>query len=181
MTHHTHIVSNAEFHSTNIILTEYTKGNNNSSRTTKPKRLEWSEETAPANDDDEETESSMAPVKLEKQYSALTALTINRLDERRIPYDLILRLLEKICLEDSIHSKHSSAILVFMPGLSEIRILSDLLGGHRDFGTKMFRIYPLHSALPSESQAVVFDIPPPGVRKIVICEYNTAWPYTTLK
>jgi ATP-dependent RNA helicase DHX29 len=136
----------------------------------KPKRLEWSEESAPGYDDDEEDQSSTAPVKLEKQYSSLTVSTINRLDERRMPYDLILRLLEKICLEKSTHSRYSAAILVFMPGLNEIRQLNDLLAGHRDFGTQSFRIYPLHSALPSENQTAVFDIPPPGVRKIVICE-----------
>ncbi|EEB87124.1 hypothetical protein MPER_15655, partial [Moniliophthora perniciosa FA553] len=29
-------------------------------------------------------------------------------------------------------------------------------------------VYPLHSALSSENQSAVFDIPPPGIRKIVI-------------
>ncbi|KAG8713990.1 hypothetical protein FRC11_010257 [Ceratobasidium sp. 423] len=135
---------------------------------TKSKRMEWSEETAPADDDDEETPASAAPVKLGKQYSPSTISTVTNLDERRIPYDLILRLLEKICLEDSKHYKYSAAVLVFLPGLNEIRQLTDLLGAHRDFGTQAFRIYPLHSSLPSESQTAVFEIPPSGVRKIVV-------------
>ncbi|KAH7333960.1 P-loop containing nucleoside triphosphate hydrolase protein [Rhizoctonia solani] len=134
----------------------------------KSKRLEWSEETAPAEDDDEETPASTVPIKLGTQYAPLTISTINNLDERRIPYDLILRLLEKICLENSKYSQYSAAVLVFLPGLNEIRKLTDILGSHRDFGTQAFRIYPLHSSLPSESQTVVFDVPPPGVRKIVV-------------
>ncbi|CAE6422967.1 unnamed protein product [Rhizoctonia solani] len=134
----------------------------------KSKRLEWSEETAPAEDDDEETPTSTAPIKLGKQYASSTISTINNLDERRIPYDLIIRLLEKICLENSKYSNYSAAVLVFLPGLNEIRQLTDTLGAHRDFGTQAFRIYPLHSSLPSESQTAVFEIPPSGVRKIVV-------------
>ncbi|CAE6526638.1 unnamed protein product [Rhizoctonia solani] len=135
---------------------------------TKSKRMEWSEETGPADDDDEETPASAAPIKLGKQYSPSTISTITNLDERRIPYDLILRLLEKICLKDSKHSKYSAAVLMFLPGLNGIRQLTDILGAHRNFGTQAFRIYPLHSSLPSESQIAVFDIPPSGVRNIVI-------------
>ncbi|QRV81199.1 Helicase associated domain (HA2) [Ceratobasidium sp. AG-Ba] len=138
------------------------------SRSKKPNRLEWSEETAPVDEEDEGGESVATPVKLGKQYSKSTVLTIDRLDERRIPYDLIIRLLERICLEDTTHSQYSAAVLVFLPGLGEIRQLTDILGSHREFGSQSFRIYPLHSALPSESQTAVFEIPPPGVRKIVV-------------
>ncbi|QRV95667.1 Helicase associated domain (HA2) [Ceratobasidium sp. AG-Ba] len=142
--------------------------NDKFSRTKKPIRLEWSEETAPVDEEDEDGEPVATPVKLGKQYSKSTVATIDRLDERRIPYDLILRLLEKICLEDTAYSQYSTAVLVFLPGLGEIRQLTDVLGSHREFGSQSFRIYPLHSALPSESQTAVFEIPPPGVRKIVV-------------
>ncbi|KAG8712172.1 hypothetical protein FRC09_020158, partial [Ceratobasidium sp. 395] len=143
--------------------------NDKFSRSNKPSRLEWSEETAAVEEDDEDGDQpTTAPVKLGKQYSKSTISTIDRLDERRIPYDLILRLLEKICLENSAHSRYSAAVLVFLPGLGEIRQLTDVLGAHREFGSQSFRIYPLHSALPSENQTAVFDIPPPGVRKIVV-------------
>ncbi|CAE6438679.1 unnamed protein product [Rhizoctonia solani] len=135
---------------------------------TKSKKLEWSEETAIGEDEDEENSTSATPVKLGKQYARSTISTIANLDERRIPYDLILRLLEKICLEDSKYSDYSAAVLVFLPGLNEIRQLTDALGAHRDFGTRAFRIYPLHSSLPSESQTAVFEIPPPGIKKIVV-------------
>lgn len=39
---------------------------------------------------------------------------------------------------------------------------------HPYFGSEAFRIFPLHSTISSESQSLVFEIPPPGVRKIVI-------------
>ncbi|KAG9124558.1 hypothetical protein FRC07_011145 [Ceratobasidium sp. 392] len=142
--------------------------NDKFSRSNKANRLEWSEETAAVEEEEEDGEPAAAPVKLGKQYSKSTISTIDRLDERRIPYDLILRLLERICLEDTPHSRYSAAVLVFLPGLGEIRQLTDILGGHREFGNQSFKIYPLHSALPSENQTAAFEIPPPGVRKIVV-------------
>lgn len=108
-------------------------------------------------------------VKLEKKYSPETAATINLFDERLIPYDLILRILERICFDDPSYMSYSAAILIFMPGLAEIRRLNDILVEHATFGAgHSFRIYPLHSTLSSENQSAVFDLPPYGVRKIVI-------------
>lgn len=129
-------------------------------------RMEWSEETAAGDDDDEE--SSSEAVKLEKRYSPSTATTINLLDERLIPYDLIMQLLERICFEDPAYFTYSSAVLIFMPGIAEIRRLNDLLMDHPAFNNQDFIIYPLHSTISSENQGAVFDIPPEGVRKIVI-------------
>ncbi|KAF8973905.1 P-loop containing nucleoside triphosphate hydrolase protein [Flammula alnicola] len=132
-------------------------------------RPEWTED-APTIDDDDDSSSDnqKTNVKLEKRYSPGTAITLNTIDERIIPYDLIIRLLEMICYEDQGYKSFSPAILIFMPGLGEIRRLNDLLAEHKVFGSNDFRIYPLHSTLSSESQGAVFDIPPPGVRKIVI-------------
>ena len=130
-------------------------------------RADWAEDSAIAEDeDDEEVQTT---IKLEKRYSPTTASTINFLDERLIPYDLILRLLERICFEDHSHLSYSAAILIFMPGLAEIRRMNDLLLDHPSFGMNDdFRIYPLHSTLSSENQSAVFDVPPRGIRKIVI-------------
>ncbi|KAH9835693.1 P-loop containing nucleoside triphosphate hydrolase protein [Rhodofomes roseus] len=129
-------------------------------------RNEWSEDAIPADDDDDDTQEK---VKLEKRYSTLTANTINLLDERLVPFDLIIRLLERICLEDPAYAAYSSAVLIFMPGMGEIRRLNDLLMEHDAFSSEdRFRIYPLHSTISSEQQGAVFDIPPPGIRKIVI-------------
>ncbi|KAH9857918.1 P-loop containing nucleoside triphosphate hydrolase protein [Lenzites betulinus] len=131
-------------------------------------RLEWTEDTA-AGDDDDDDAGPQENVTLEKRYSSETITTVNLLDERLIAYDLIVRLLEKICFEDPSYESYSSAILVFMPGMGEIRRLNDILTEHRSFGREdQFRIYPLHSTISSEQQGAVFDIPPLGVRKIVI-------------
>ena len=91
------------------------------------------------------------------------------MDERLIPYELILRVLEKMCFEDQAYFPYSAAVLVFLPGLNEIRRLHDILSEHDRFGdANEFKVYPLHSTISSEGQSAVFDIPPPGMRKIVI-------------
>ncbi|KAI0651707.1 P-loop containing nucleoside triphosphate hydrolase protein [Trametes meyenii] len=131
-------------------------------------KLEWTEETA-AGDDDDDDAGPQENVTLEKRYSPETITTVNLLDERLIPYDLIVRLLEKICFEDPSYESYSSAILIFMPGMGEIRRLNDVLMEHRSFSVEdHFRLYPLHSTISSDQQGAVFDIPPYGVRKIVI-------------
>ncbi|KAG6846023.1 hypothetical protein H0H87_011071 [Tephrocybe sp. NHM501043] len=130
-------------------------------------RSDWTEESPNGDDDDDETVQEN--VKLEKRYSPETAATINLYDERLIPYDLILRLLERICFEDPQYVTYSAAVLVFMPGLAEIRRLNDMLTEHQSFGNNhLFKLHPLHSTLSSENQGAVFDVPPAGVRKIVI-------------
>ncbi|CAK5264969.1 unnamed protein product [Mycena citricolor] len=130
-------------------------------------RVDWSESILTREDD--EDDAIHESVKLEKRYSASTTQTINLFDERQVPYELIVRLLEHICFQDSEYSGFSKAILIFMPGLAEIRRLNDILTEHRSFGNDdLFRLHPLHSTLSSESQGAVFDIPPRDIRKIVI-------------
>ncbi|KAG6888975.1 hypothetical protein C0995_004614 [Termitomyces sp. Mi166 len=130
-------------------------------------RQDWTEESPAGDDDDDET--IQENVKLEKRYSSETASTINLLDERLIPYDLIIRLLERICFDDPYNVSFAAAILIFMPGLAEIRRLNDMLAEHPSFGdSHFFKLFPLHSTLSSEDQNAVFDVPPEGMRKIVI-------------
>ncbi|KAF8167975.1 P-loop containing nucleoside triphosphate hydrolase protein [Crassisporium funariophilum] len=132
-------------------------------------RPEWTEDTSTLEEEDEDgNDNRSTALKLEKRYSPETATTLNTIDERLIPYDLIIRLLEMMCFEDAEHYIFSSAVLVFMPGLAEIRRLNDLLMDHPRFGSTDFKLYPLHSSLTSDSQGAVFDIPPRGIRKIVI-------------
>lgn len=102
------------------------------------------------------------------KYSEKTVSTVNLLDTRQIPYDLIIRLLEKMCFDTPELRNFSAATLVFMPGLAEIRKLNDLLCSHPAFGSQDFVVYPLHSSISSEGQSAVFDVPSPGIRKIVI-------------
>lgn len=63
---------------------------------------------------------------------------------------------------------YPGAVLIFMPSLDSIRKMVDLLEAHPVFGTTSFEIYPLHSSVSSESQGRVFNVPPKGVRKIVV-------------
>ncbi|KAF9270347.1 P-loop containing nucleoside triphosphate hydrolase protein [Marasmius fiardii PR-910] len=128
-------------------------------------KADWSEDVL---GDDDDSDCIPGEVKLEKRYSPNTATTINLFDERLVPYELMVLLLERICFGDHTYSNFSGAILIFMPGIAEIRRLNEMLTEHPAFGSDEFKIYPLHSTLSSESQNAVFDIPPPGIRKIVI-------------
>jgi len=129
---------------------------------------EWSEDVVGANLSDEDDEAAPGDVKLETRYSLKTVSTINLLDERVVPYDLIMRLIESLCF-DYTYAKYSAAILVFLPGIAEIRRLNDLLAEHARFSSSNdFVVYLLHSSISSENQAAVFDVPPPGMRKIVL-------------
>lgn len=122
-----------------------------------------------------------------KKYSRQTRKMIKRMDEKKINYDLILELLDHICLPKKSKTETETkddkqyeletkgfnipdkgAILVFLPGMNEIRKIYDLVSSHSVFGDpKKFLLIALHSALSSEHQERAFDIPPEGVRKIV--------------
>lgn len=122
-----------------------------------------------------------------RKYSRQTRKMIKRMDDKKINYDLILELLDHICIpkksktpkdieEDKANELQTKgfnvpdtgAILVFLPGMNEIRKLYDLVSSHNVFGDeKKFLLIALHSALSSEHQEKAFDVPPQGVRKIV--------------
>jgi ATP-dependent RNA helicase DHX29 len=99
-------------------------------------------------------------------YSAKTRSTISQIDEYRIEFELVTQLIKKIASDDSL-AVFSKAILVFLPGIGEIRQLNDMLLGHPFFSSNWY-IYPLHSTIASEDQEAAFLIPPPGIRKIVL-------------
>ncbi|KAI6888257.1 hypothetical protein KC355_g21538, partial [Hortaea werneckii] len=99
-------------------------------------------------------------------YSKKTITTLAGYDEYRIDYSLIIKLLQKVAY-DAAYQPYSKAILIFLPGIAEIRQLNDMLTSHASFG-KGWRIHPLHSSFSSEDQQSAFDIPPQGVRKIVL-------------
>ncbi len=99
-------------------------------------------------------------------YSPKTLVTLAKLDEYRISYGLIVNLLEKIATME-IYLPYSKAILVFLPGLAEIRRLNDMLAGHRTFKNGWY-IYALHSTIATDDQERAFLVPPPGIRKIVL-------------
>ncbi|KAK2857300.1 hypothetical protein FQN49_004837 [Arthroderma sp. PD_2] len=99
-------------------------------------------------------------------YSRQTQATVLSFDEYRLNYKLITDLLSKIATRPELRV-YSKAILIFMPGLAEIRRLHDEI-----LSIPMFQsgwvIYSLHSSIASEDQEKAFVVPPHGVRKVVI-------------
>lgn len=118
------------------------------------------------NEDDEiVSEKSGIPSKL-PGYSPETRNVLATYDEYAIDYDLVVRLVEAVAYDPQL-SRYSAAVLVFLPGIAEIRQLNDMLVGHPSFN-KQWLIYPLHSTISSEDQQAAFHIPPHGVRKVVL-------------
>lgn len=138
------------------------KGRGGSSKTVK---LEWEEEDE-EDDDDEEPDAAV--------YSKDTRSVVRRMDKDSINYELIETLVAHICVRepDCGGADGGGAIVIFLPGLQEIRKchsrLSTLPMLARD--PSAFWLIPLHSALTgsSQDQDLAFKIPPRGVRKIVI-------------
>lgn len=120
-------------------------------------------------DEDEDANEGDAKSSSEGQlanYSKKTVKTLAAYDEYRIDYSLIVKLLEKVAYSQE-YTKFSKAVLVFLPGIAEIRQLNDMLVGHRSFG-QGWRVHPLHSSFSSEDQQAAFEVPPQGIRKIVL-------------
>lgn len=129
---------------------------------------EEEEDPALLDDDDEDPEGQGPSTgSLGKAYRSKTIETLGRMNEYVINHDLIIKILERVCLEKDFEP-YSAATLIFMPGLAEIRKCHDMLADHPTFGGPGFQLFPLHSTISSENQGAVFNVPPPGVRKIVI-------------
>lgn len=95
--------------------------------------------------------------------------TMAAMDMDKINMDLVESLLEWII--DGKHDYPPGAVLVFMPGFAEIKMLYEQLQSNRMFnnrGAKRCVVYPLHSTLSNEEQQAVFSRPPDGVTKIII-------------
>jgi ATP-dependent RNA helicase DHX29 len=129
-----------------------------------------------ADSDDAETDNDkkgklsmnkLGPLSLKgKGYSQSTEELLKRFDEYQINYDLMTLVLSKIATDRQLE-QYSKAILVFMPGMFEIRRLTDRISSHPTF-TQGWVIHQLHSSVASEDQEKVFLTPPNGMRKIVI-------------
>ncbi|KAK3316996.1 P-loop containing nucleoside triphosphate hydrolase protein [Apodospora peruviana] len=121
-------------------------------------------------DDDLEAEADKSSkpelIKALGNYSPRTRNTLGQMDEYKIDFDLIVQLIYRIATDPS-YEPYSKAILVFLPGIGEIRTLNDLLLGDRSFA-EHWLVYPLHSTIATEDQEAAFLVPPPGMRKIVL-------------
>lgn len=117
--------------------------------------------------DDDAAEDESTGVKSDlSAYSAKTRSALAQLDEYHIEFDLVVQLVAQIATSESLR-QYSNAILVFLPGIAEIRTLNDMLLGDPRFA-KDWLVYPLHSTIATEDQEAAFLVPPPGVRKIVL-------------
>ena len=117
-------------------------------------------------DTPDDTRSKFDAAKALKYYSSRTRKTLSVFNEYRIDYEFLSLLLQKVATEKA-YIDFSKAILVFLPGIAEIRRMNDMLSGHPLF-SKNWYIYSLHSTIASEDQEQAFLTPPPGVRKIVL-------------
>ncbi|MCJ1309389.1 hypothetical protein MMC25_003048 [Agyrium rufum] len=119
-------------------------------------------------EEDEEEINGMDPKPKSNlnSYSANTRNVLADHNEYRIDYELVIQLLDAIATKP-VYGSYSKAILVFLPGIAEIRRLNDILAGHRTFSRDWY-VYPLHSTIATEEQERAFLIPPPGIRKIVL-------------
>ncbi|XP_057446913.1 DExH-box ATP-dependent RNA helicase DExH7, chloroplastic-like [Lotus japonicus] len=99
-----------------------------------------------------------------QSYSEQAQQNLKRLNEDVIDYDLLEDL---ICFIDETHGE--GAILVFLPGVSEINNLYDKLVASYQFGGQSSDwVIPLHSSVASTEQKRVFLRPPGNIRKVVI-------------
>uniref|UniRef100_A0A3B4DI49 Putative ATP-dependent RNA helicase DHX57 n=1 Tax=Pygocentrus nattereri TaxID=42514 RepID=A0A3B4DI49_PYGNA len=104
-----------------------------------------------------------------KYYSKSVVKTLAAMDLDKINMDLLESVLEWIV--DGDHSFPPGAVLVFLPGLAEIKQLYEQLQSNRMFNNRTAKrcvVYPLHSSLSSEEQQAVFLRPPEGITKIII-------------
>lgn len=140
-------------------------------------RLEWQEEATEAVGRRGPGWVAFMDQSREEGYDAMTLKSLGRVDETALNPDLIEDLLRHIVEAEPEHVKsgepgwrEDGAILVFLPGLGEIRGLLERLQAGRLFrDERRFWLLPLHSALSSAEQQRVFQKPPGrGVRKIIL-------------
>jgi len=101
-----------------------------------------------------------------QQYQPKTLDTLARLNEHKIHYELIGLLLLQLLTNPRWEPFHQ-AILVFLPGMGEIRECLRMLSEHTIFQKECI-VHVLHSSVASEDQSAAFLPPPPGQHKIVL-------------
>jgi ATP-dependent RNA helicase DHX36 len=97
------------------------------------------------------------------RYSKATIHSLSIIDETVICYPLLAELLENISI-----NQDDGAILVFVPGYAEIQKTIEELYKKEYFQSSKATILPLHSSLSTAEQTAIFEVSPPGVRKIVV-------------
>ena len=100
---------------------------------------------------------------------------MDRVDESVINYDLVEDVIRLILVNTESSNAlvppkgadlSKGSVLIFLPGIGEIRTMHDRLQSSRIFN--QFDIIPLHSSLSSQEQRRAFYIPRRGRRKIIL-------------
>lgn len=123
------------------------------------------EEEYGGDDDELDQVNNGSSTGLEK-YSPATQRALAQYEHTRLNYNTILRLAIAIATGPEF-VKYSKAILIFMPGLSEIRRLNNLILSTKTF-SEGWVIHMLHSSFSTQDLEKAFLLPPKGHRKIVI-------------
>ncbi|KAI1866741.1 uncharacterized protein JN550_007594 [Neoarthrinium moseri] len=135
-----------------------------------PEQRNPNEKMTDLDDDPAESESDRGSLtdaaKDLRQYSPKTRNTLSVFDEYQIDFELIVQLIGRVAV-DPAYVNYSKAILVFLPGIAEIRSLNEAILG-QPFFQRDWEVFPLHSTIATEDQERAFLVPPPGVRKIVL-------------
>lgn len=116
--------------------------------------------------DSDDMESSHDLVMGLENYSSATRHILEQYNYRAIDYELIVNLASIIVTKPKFQV-YDGAILIFMPGIVEIRRLHNMLLTTKIFSSK-WMIYMLHSSFSTQELEQAFLIPPPGYRKVVI-------------
>ena len=101
----------------------------------------------------------------DKRLNAETEAT--RDDDLELPYPLIALTICRV-----LQKSQDGHVLVFLPGWDEIQALNRQLQERRLglplYDPSRYSIHLLHSSIPVAEQQVIFEPPPPGVRRIII-------------
>jgi len=126
----------------------------------KERRQKWEKRT----DSSLDVTTDEPEIQMELNCSDMAALVLAKfhsLKDEKVNLPLIKEIVSWIH-----YSKGEGAVLVFVPGWKEIREMTRMLE------TSSFRndiiVYPLHSRIPNEEQQAIFDLPPPGKRKVIV-------------
>jgi len=111
-------------------------------------------------------------------YKMTTRRSMDRVNEEVINYDLLEDVLGLLLCRPEQNTTllppdgvgmTKGSVLVFLPGLGEIRSLTERLEGNRSFrDPNRFEIIPMHSTLSSKDQRRAFMPAKAGCRKIIL-------------
>ncbi|KAJ3154408.1 ATP-dependent RNA helicase dhx29 [Geranomyces variabilis] len=102
-------------------------------------------------------------VSTERSYSKSTLSTVELINPRQINFELLEFLVRYVCANANAEEDDAGSVLVFLPGIGEIKKLRARLEG-----TRGMWLLDLHSTLSTAEQAKVFERAPKGQTKVVM-------------